>query len=180
MSVAGGNTLLLQKWQQCVHRSPLRIRRHTLSCRNNSEPEIACAWQPDRRMHLGSQHGTCSSAGSSSPGPSCSLWRASPAWHSAQCSKKVGRWLIGKGERRVRQVAHSVASKWWWICACHQPTLTMDGTRPSAVTRARSMNWPKGRPSGEPWKMAMVALFSKAVRSGVGQGCGGKLEAGGG
>ncbi len=36
------------------------------------------------------------------------------------------------------------------------------------MTRARSMNWPKGRPSGEPWKMAMVALFSSAAREGQG------------
>lgn len=54
-------------------------------------------------------------------------------------------------------------------CSAAPPTLTMDGTRPRAVTRARSMNWPKGRPSGEPWKMAMVALFSRAAGGGRGR-----------
>ena len=42
-------------------------------------------------------------------------------------------------------------------------TLAMLGTRPSAVTRARSMNTPKGRPRGLPWNSAIVALLSKAA-----------------
>ena len=48
----------------------------------------------------------------------------------------------------------------------------MEGMTPSIVTRARSTNTPKGRSSGLPSRMALVALFSRAV--------GGAVEGGGG
>lgn len=46
--------------------------------------------------------------------------------------------------------------------------LAMLGTKPSIETPAASMNTPKSRPSGDPWKRARVAPFRRAAKTSQG------------